>query len=440
MSYGDHQVANVTTEVEARTIGAKVRRPSLDPGRSPDVTDAVRHPDARRPPARATATRSSPGTSARCGRPRTRSVGHAVAADARTRRRALGVDPHDLVIESEARIRRQISEFMRPGGRLIEVCGGEAVPRRGLDGARRDDRLARSPALHMLARMTRTPRLSALGGLVTLAALLVALTAPGAASAASCNGTFQVLHNDSIGALKLPAGPYKITTAGGLGCTSAATLFAGFLQDFDGNLTPPWRVIAAQSRFVRGSGPTGFTVKRSGGGGGCPVFTNPTRSNVGTLTIPPGDFSLTSLSRVSCRTATQTFSGLIEGLLPSGWVVDPINGTFARGVGGPSFKTVRNGPPSGGGGNYPNNGVRCANTFRVLNNDRVAALSIPKGTYALTILSSSPLSCTQVASLFRQFLNFPSGNLPSPWVVNPANASFTKGRGSKVGFFIEPAA
>jgi hypothetical protein len=35
-AFGDHQVANVTTEVEARTIGARVRRPMVDPGRSTD--------------------------------------------------------------------------------------------------------------------------------------------------------------------------------------------------------------------------------------------------------------------------------------------------------------------------------------------------------------------------------------------------------------------
>jgi len=33
MAYGDHQVANLTTEVEARTIGATLRTPSLDPYR-----------------------------------------------------------------------------------------------------------------------------------------------------------------------------------------------------------------------------------------------------------------------------------------------------------------------------------------------------------------------------------------------------------------------
>ncbi len=37
-AFGDHQVANVAAENEARTIGARVHRPALAPGRSPDVT------------------------------------------------------------------------------------------------------------------------------------------------------------------------------------------------------------------------------------------------------------------------------------------------------------------------------------------------------------------------------------------------------------------
>jgi hypothetical protein len=37
MAFGDHQVANVATEVEARTIGAKIRLPAVDPGRHTDV-------------------------------------------------------------------------------------------------------------------------------------------------------------------------------------------------------------------------------------------------------------------------------------------------------------------------------------------------------------------------------------------------------------------
>ncbi|MFG1946686.1 hypothetical protein [Nonomuraea sp. NPDC048826] len=37
VAYGDHQVAMVTAEVEARTIGARVRLPAVAPGRSPDA-------------------------------------------------------------------------------------------------------------------------------------------------------------------------------------------------------------------------------------------------------------------------------------------------------------------------------------------------------------------------------------------------------------------
>ena len=36
-AFGDHQVANIATETEARTIGASIHQPALAPGRSPDV-------------------------------------------------------------------------------------------------------------------------------------------------------------------------------------------------------------------------------------------------------------------------------------------------------------------------------------------------------------------------------------------------------------------
>lgn len=36
-AFGDHQVSTVTAEVEARTIGARIRRPALADGRSPDL-------------------------------------------------------------------------------------------------------------------------------------------------------------------------------------------------------------------------------------------------------------------------------------------------------------------------------------------------------------------------------------------------------------------
>ncbi|HEY6653548.1 MAG TPA: hypothetical protein VI028_05440, partial [Solirubrobacterales bacterium] len=42
LAYGDHQVSNVAAEVEARTIGAQVHTPELDPGRHwADATDPL---------------------------------------------------------------------------------------------------------------------------------------------------------------------------------------------------------------------------------------------------------------------------------------------------------------------------------------------------------------------------------------------------------------
>ena len=45
-AFGDHQVANVAADVEARTIGARAYRPALYPGRSPDVTPLFGVPTA----------------------------------------------------------------------------------------------------------------------------------------------------------------------------------------------------------------------------------------------------------------------------------------------------------------------------------------------------------------------------------------------------------
>ena len=111
-SFGDHQVANVATEIQARTIGAHVRTPILDPGRSASA-GRLRIPRLRQ--ATATATRSWwSGTSGPAAPRRT-------WARRRRRRptsRRVGVDPHDLVIESEARVRRQIAEWLRIDGAL----------------------------------------------------------------------------------------------------------------------------------------------------------------------------------------------------------------------------------------------------------------------------------------------------------------------------------
>jgi hypothetical protein len=112
MAFGDHQVANITTEVEARTIGAKLRTPALAPGRDTAVVpfwgiapipsfpyngsalvvwDSGNHapPDANLPP--------EPDS-------------------------VFGPDPHEKP-RSQASAREQKSEFLRTNGTVVDVCG-----------------------------------------------------------------------------------------------------------------------------------------------------------------------------------------------------------------------------------------------------------------------------------------------------------------------------
>ena len=106
---------------------------------------------------------------------------------------------------------------------------------------------------------------------VLIAAVALAFAARPAAAAPkpttpapkSCPG-FQVLHNDRIGAAVFPAGNYTINLESTtLDCKTGGELFARFLEDFDGNLPSPWKVVAEGSgmaSFPRGSQP-GFSVE-----------------------------------------------------------------------------------------------------------------------------------------------------------------------------------
>ena len=104
---------------EARTIGSHLRLPAVDPGRHTDRHALLRDP------ADPTASRTTGDASLvvwdigplrrRLRRAGRRVPRHATPPIGNTPPR-IGVDPHDLVIESEARVRRQISEFLRIDG------------------------------------------------------------------------------------------------------------------------------------------------------------------------------------------------------------------------------------------------------------------------------------------------------------------------------------
>jgi hypothetical protein len=107
-AFGDHQVANVATEVEARTIGASIRVPTLDPGRHSDVNPYFGIPAIPSYPFDGSALvvwdSGSPTPPANETPPRT------------------GADPHSHPRSTPA-ARLQKSQFLRLNGKVLDVCG-----------------------------------------------------------------------------------------------------------------------------------------------------------------------------------------------------------------------------------------------------------------------------------------------------------------------------
>jgi hypothetical protein len=127
MAYGDHQVTNVATEVEARTIGAPLRYPTLDPGRTPGYVDFFPQ----------IPTLDLPGDADGNGmfvwdigpkRDNPMDPAHPLGTDPAPITNTapddtFGTDPHDTVINTSPEIRHQIAEFLKPDGQIIDACG-----------------------------------------------------------------------------------------------------------------------------------------------------------------------------------------------------------------------------------------------------------------------------------------------------------------------------
>jgi len=78
--------------------------------------------------------------------------------------------------------------------------------------------------------------------------------------------------------------------------------------------------------------------------------------------------------------------------------------------------------------------VQCAGTFRVLQNDHIGRLSLPRGNYRITTLASGMPSCAQASALFTRFLEDYDGVLPGAWRVGAANSTFVRAPG--IGFHV----
>jgi len=185
-------------------------------------------------------------------------------------------------------------------------------------------------------------------GVLALAAALIALALGGAgkAAAATCP-SFQVLHNDRIGAASLPAGTYSVTTDDvGLSCSEASKLFARFLEDYDGNLPAPWKVVpqgSGKASFTRAS-QGGFSVARTGGseeGGSNPLigklcpntFTVNSNAPVGPLVFPKGKYLLyqPTGTGITCNRAAVLFTRFLgQGELEFPWKISVQTATFYK--------------------------------------------------------------------------------------------------------------
>jgi hypothetical protein len=299
--------------------------------------------------------------------------------------------------------------------------------------------------------------------LVVTALLAVAVLVPAAPAAAQapavCPATFEVLHDDTIGKLRLPAGPYEITTRGGISCAAAAERFREFLEDFDGVLPRPWRLNVAAASFTRGSSAVGFSVARTqsphgGGGGGrhpatgtrCPgTFQVLHNDRIGQLRLKAGLYRITLLStgKLTCSRAATLFARFLQdfdGVLPRPWALNVATGTFRRGAGHVGFRVKPfSGTPSGGGGSgvHPRNARVCP-TFRVLHDDRIGKLALPRGKYSVTLLKGGGLTCPSASMWFTDFLdNDYTGRLPRPWKLNAQTGTFTRGSAANGGFRVK---
>ncbi len=110
-AFGDHQVANIATETEARTIGSSVRTPTIAPGRSTDLTPFWGIPAVPSNPFGGSVLELWDfGTPA----PPTASIPPESPQ--------YGSDPHGLARNVPA-VRDQVSAFLQPTGTFIDVCG-----------------------------------------------------------------------------------------------------------------------------------------------------------------------------------------------------------------------------------------------------------------------------------------------------------------------------
>jgi hypothetical protein len=131
VAFGDHQVADFTTSIMARTFGARIRQPALDPGRSLLSRPWYGIRPIRSFPYRGSAVVWWDTGPVRLVNGETEGTPPAPLTNTPP---AAGRDPHGAP-RAEVSVRVQKSEFLKPNGRVVDVCGGRPCYARGWTGA-----------------------------------------------------------------------------------------------------------------------------------------------------------------------------------------------------------------------------------------------------------------------------------------------------------------
>ena len=183
---------------------------------------------------------------------------------------------------------------------------------------------------------------------IGLVAAPSALAAGPSAHAAGVCPQFRVMHNDKIGKISFPAGPYNMVTSL-LSCTESTKLFQNFLDRPSGKLPKPWKLSllsGGRRRFTKVGTKVDFQATPASEPApptpGKPVLCAGTfrvlhNDQVGKMKLPAGRYSITVLnsSTMTCPTASYDFKYFLDtdysGNLPSPWTTNVATKTFYRG-------------------------------------------------------------------------------------------------------------
>ncbi len=275
------------------------------------------------------------------------------------------------------------------------------------------------------------------------AVLMAGLAATSGAATNTCPA-FHVLHNDSIGSVKIPAGMYGVT-ATGVTCKNSSTLVARFLNDYDGNLPDGWTVSASGKTvtFAKAGTSESIELKRgyspSGGGsssrrnGPCPgEFTVLHNDRIGALKLKAGQYKITTKGLYCWFDASKLAFFLDHnesGKLPKPWTVDAAMMKIQR---SPShYFTLRYLGKSGGGGHSHAGMIRCTSKLKLTTAAKLAGIDFPIGSYWINVAPGT--TCAGAASKFESWVT--AGAISNSWKINSQTATFTLNSKS---FQIEP--